>query len=41
MKNEEKRIILVHHDGIDGMHFGRDKTYAKISLLIMLFTCRQ
>ena len=28
---EKKRIIEAHHDGVDGGHLGRDKTYAKVS----------
>ena len=32
VKEEEKQKILsMCHDGIDGMHFGRDKTYGKAS----------
>ena len=32
VKEEEKQKILsMHYDGIDGMHFGRDKTYGKAS----------
>ena len=32
VKEEEKQKILsMCHDGIDGMHFGRDKTYRKAS----------
>ena len=27
----KKRIIEAHHDGVDGGHLGRDKTYAKVS----------
>ena len=28
VKQEEKsRILNMCHDGLDGMHFGRDKTY--------------
>ena len=31
MKQEEKdRILSFCHGGIDGMHFGRDKTYRKV-----------
>ena len=40
MKIEEKRVIMMCHEGIDGMHFGREKTYAMITLLFMFFTCR-
>ncbi len=34
VKQEEKNRILkmyeMCHDGVDGMHFGRDKTYGKV-----------
>ena len=31
VKEEDKQKILsMCHDGIDGMHFGRDKTYGKV-----------
>ena len=31
VKEEEKKCILqMCHNGIDGMHFGRDKTYGKV-----------
>ena len=31
VKEEEKKTILTMcHSGIDGMHFGRDKTYFKV-----------
>ena len=33
VKQEEKsRILNMCHDGLDGMHFGRDKTYGKVYL---------
>ena len=30
-EDEKQKILSMCHDGIDGMHFGRDKTYAKAS----------
>ena len=31
MKQAEKeRILKMCHSGVDGMHFGRDKTYKKV-----------
>ena len=30
-EEEKKRILRMCHQGIDGMHFGRDKTYGKIN----------
>ena len=30
---EKERILSMCHSGIDGMHFGRDKTYKKVSEL--------
>ena len=31
VKQEEKeRILQMCHSGVDGMHFGRDKTYMKV-----------
>ena len=31
MKQDEKeRILKMCHSGVDGMHFGRDKTYKKV-----------
>ena len=39
VKDEEKRRMC--NDAIDGMDFGLDKTYAKVTLLIILFTRRQ
>ena len=33
VKQEEKdRILKMCHSGMDGMHFGRDKTYKKVCL---------
>ena len=29
-EDEKRRILRMCHDGIDGMHFGRDKTYGKV-----------
>ena len=29
-EEEKKQILRMCHDGIDGMHFGRDKTYGKV-----------
>ena len=32
VKEEDKqRILAMCHSGVDGMHFGRDKTYGKVS----------
>ena len=31
-EEEKKRILRMCHQGIDGMHFGRDKTYSKVNL---------
>ena len=27
---EKERLMQAYHDGIDGGHFGRDKTYLKV-----------
>lgn len=32
-EEEKKKILSMCHSGIDGMHFGRDKTYGKVCLL--------
>ena len=29
-EEKKKRILQMCHNGIDGMHFGRDKTYGKV-----------
>ena len=29
-EEEKKQILRMCHDGIDGMHFDRDKTYGKV-----------
>ena len=29
-EEDKKRILKMCHEGIDGMHFGRDKTYGKV-----------
>lgn len=31
-EEDKKRILKMCHEGIDGMHFGRDKTYGKVAL---------
>ena len=31
-KEEKDRILRMCHSGVDGMHFGRDKTYKKVYL---------
>ena len=31
-EEEKKRISRMCHDGIDEMHFGRDKIYGKVNL---------
>ena len=35
-EEEKKKILTMCHSGIDGMHFGRDKTYFKVRNLFML-----
>ena len=38
VKAEDKqRILSICHSGVDGIHFGRDKTYGKVSLRQLLF----
>ena len=32
-EEEKKRILRICHEGIDGVHFGRDKTYGKVNPL--------
>ena len=29
-QDEKERILKMCHSGVDGMHFGRDKTYKKV-----------
>ena len=39
VKDDEKiRILMMCHDGIDRADFGCIKGYAKVTILIMLFT---
>ena len=40
VKQEDKsRILNMCHDGLDGMHFGRDKTYGKVYLIKYNYIC--
>lgn len=32
-EGEKKRLLHAFHDGLDGGHFGRDKTLSKVSLI--------
>ena len=37
-KEEKLRVIQACHDGIDGCHFGRDKTLGKVQSLFYVIT---
>ena len=36
-QDEKERILKMCHSGVDGMHFGRDKTYKKVRFANVFF----